>query len=94
MIIVAGHIVVDPPERGSYLASCVPIVEKARATPGCLDFSITADTTEEGRIAIFERWESREALETFRGTGPGDDQSAAIMEAAVAEYEIGAVRQL
>ena len=30
MIIVAGHIVVDPAQREAYLADCVSVVEQAR----------------------------------------------------------------
>ena len=37
MVIVAGHITVDPEERESYLADCMSVVEKARRADGCLD---------------------------------------------------------
>jgi hypothetical protein len=30
MVIVAGHITVDPEQRESYLAGCMSVVEKAR----------------------------------------------------------------
>ena len=43
MVIVAGHITVDPEERQSYLAGCMSVVEQARRADGCLDFAITAD---------------------------------------------------
>jgi quinol monooxygenase YgiN len=61
MIIVAGHITVEPRQRESYLAGCVSIVEQGRETAGCLDFAITADLIDQGRVNIFERWESRAA---------------------------------
>jgi quinol monooxygenase YgiN len=94
MIIVAGHLTVDPQRRASYLAGCAQVVEQARRTPGCLDFSISADLMDAGRIAIFERWESQAAVEEFRGSGPSDDQNAAILGASVAEYDISNVRSL
>lgn len=94
MVIVAGHIVVDPQQRESYLAGCVAVVEQARRARGCLDFSITADLLDAGRIAIFERWESQAAVEAFRGNGPGDDQNAVIIAASVAEYDVADVRSL
>ncbi|WP_033437875.1 putative quinol monooxygenase [Saccharothrix sp. NRRL B-16314] len=94
MVIVAGHIVVDPQEREAYLADCVNVVEQARRAPGCLDYAITADLVDAGRIVIFERWESQADVEAFRGSGPGDEQGAAIIEASVAEYDISAVRTL
>jgi quinol monooxygenase YgiN len=94
MVIVAGHLVVDPQDRETYLAGCVDVMRQARRTPGCLDFAISADLLEPGRINIFERWESRAAVEAFRGSGPSDDQSAAITTAAVAEYDVGEQRIL
>ncbi|WP_157254293.1 putative quinol monooxygenase [Nonomuraea typhae] len=94
MVIVAGHIVVDPQQRESYLVGCVNVIEQARRTPGCLDFTITADLVDAGRINIFERWESRAAVEAFRGDGPDDEQSAEMLAASVAEYDIAGVRSL
>jgi quinol monooxygenase YgiN len=94
MVIVAGHIIVDPQQREAYLADCVSVVEQARRAPGCLDFSITADLVDTGRIAIFERWESQAAVEVFRGSGPSDEQSAAILAASVVEYDVADVRSL
>jgi quinol monooxygenase YgiN len=94
MIIVAGQLLVDPGERDAYLAGCVPVIEQARGTAGCLDFSLTADLVDPARINIFERWETAEAVAAFRGSGPSDDQAAAIRSASVAEYDIADVRSL
>lgn len=94
MIIVAGHIVVEPAERARYLAGCAGVVAQARSTPGCLDFAITADTLDPGRIHVFERWESRFAVEEFRGSGPDADQAAVIVSASVAEYDVSGERSL
>jgi quinol monooxygenase YgiN len=94
MIIVAGHLIVDPEQRESYLADCVSVVEQARRAPGCLDFAITGDLVDPGRIDVFERWESRAAVEAFRGSGPSDEQSAAMLSASVAEYDIADGRSL
>lgn len=94
MVIVAGHLVVDPTERDDYLSGCVDVVHQARRAPGCLDFSLSADIIDPGRINIFERWESQGAVETFRGSGTSDEQGAAIVAAAVAEYDVTAERNL
>ena len=94
MVIVAGHIVVEPQQRAAYLADCVGVVEHARRAPGCLEFSISADLVDAARIVIVERWESRAAVEAFRGAGPGDEQRATILAASVAEYDVTAVRSL
>ena len=94
MVIVAGHLTVEPGQRGDYLAGCVAVVEQARTTGGCLDFAISADLLDPGRINIFERWESQAAVEAFRGSGPSDDQGAAIQSAEMAEYDISETRSL
>ena len=94
MVIVAGHIVVNPEQRDDYLAGCVEVVRQARRAPGCLDFSLSADLLEPGRVNIYERWESQAAVETFRGSGPSDEQGAAIVAASVSEYDIGDERTL
>jgi quinol monooxygenase YgiN len=94
MVIVAGHINVEPQQREAYLAGCVSVVEQARRAVGCLDFAITADLIDPGRINIFERWASQAAVETFRGSGPSDDQGAAMLSGSVAEYDVADVRPL
>jgi len=94
MVIVAGHITVEPQQRESYLAGCVSVVEQARAALGCLDFAISADLIDPGRINIFERWESQAAVEAFRGSGPSDEQGAAMLSVSVAEYDVAGVRPL
>lgn len=94
MVIVAGHLEVHPDERDAYLAGCVGIVEQARAAPGCLDFSLSADLLDPGRINVLERWESVEAVQTFRGSGTDDDQSALILNSSVVEYDVVSARTL
>jgi quinol monooxygenase YgiN len=94
VVIVAGHIVVDPQERDDDLAGCVEAVRQARRAPGCLDFALSADLLEPARINIFERWESVTAVEAFRGSGPSDDQGAAILTASVAQYDVADERSL
>ena len=94
MVIVAGHIVVDPSQREAYLADCVAVVEAARRAPGCLDFAIAADLVEPGRINVLERWETQADAEAFRGSGPSEEQGAAMLSASVAEYDVADVRSL
>lgn len=93
-VIVAGHLIVDPQRRDDYLAGCVEVVRRARATAGCLDFALSADLVDAGRINILERWESQAAVEEFRGGGVGGEQGAAILAASVAEYDVGTTRIL
>jgi quinol monooxygenase YgiN len=94
MVIVAGHITVEPEQRESYLAGCTSVAEKARRTDGCLDFAITADLLDPGRVNLFERWESQAAVKTFRSSAPRNKQRAAMLSTLVAEYDIADVRPL
>jgi quinol monooxygenase YgiN len=94
MVIVAGHITVDPEQRESYLAGSVRVFEKARGAAGCLDFAITADLIDPGRVNLFERWESQAAVKAFRRSAPRNKQGAAMLSASVAEYDIADERPL
>jgi len=94
VVIVAGHVVVDPEVRDDYLSGCVEVVRQARRTPGCADFALSADLLEPGRVNIFERWESQAAVEAFRGSGPSDEQGNMIVSASVAEYDVSDERSL
>jgi quinol monooxygenase YgiN len=88
MIIVAGPIHVAPEERAAYLDGCRVVIDAARAANGCLDFHLAADPIDPGRINVFERWETVEAVEAFRGAGPSGEQQAQVLDAAVVQYEI------
>lgn len=88
MIIVAGHLRVATEQLTDYLDGCREVVELARAAPGCLDFALSPDPLEPGRINIFERWTSDTDVEAFRGAGPEGPDSDAIISADVAQYEV------
>ena len=91
VLILAGHLAVSPTERDAYVAECVAVVRAARTAPGCLDYSITADSVDPSVVRIFERWGSEEQLLAFRGFGPSDDQQAAIVAADVKRYGVSSV---
>jgi quinol monooxygenase YgiN len=88
MIIVAGWLQVAEEQRDAYLESCRAVVEAARAAPGCVDYSLSPDLLDRGRINVFEQWESTDAVERFRGSGPSDDQQATIVAAHVVQHEV------
>jgi hypothetical protein len=50
--------------------------------------AFSADLVDPGRVNIFGRWESQEALESFRGSAPSNEQGAAMLSVSVAEYDI------
>ena len=45
-------------------------------------------------LTVVERWESQADVETFRGSGPSDEQSTVMLSAAVSEYDIADARPL
>ena len=90
-IIVAGTLHVDPAQRATYLEARVPILEHARQAPGCLDFSLSADLLDAGRINVYERWRSREDLLAYRaGDGPELDDNVALRAAEVELHHVSA----
>ncbi len=88
MIIVAGALIVDPHGRDAYLEGCAGVVAAARQARGCLDFALSPDFLEENRINVYERWESDEDLDRFRGSGPDAGQLAALSSIQVSEYTV------
>jgi quinol monooxygenase YgiN len=88
MIIVAGALTVDPNGRDVYLQGCASVVAAARQAPGCLDFALSPDPLQPGRINVYERWEGEEDLRRFRGSGPDDGQRAALLDVQVNEWAV------
>jgi quinol monooxygenase YgiN len=90
-IIVSGTLHVDPARRDAYLQARVPIIEHARAAPGCLDFSLSADLLDAGRINVYEGWRSHEELLEYRGgDGPDLDDGIPVIAAYVELHHISA----
>lgn len=94
MIVVAGHLQVDPDNRASYLESCQDVIRLARTSRGCLDFALSPDLVDPGRINVFERWQAITDVEAFRGSGPSDEQASQILDADVRQFEVVAATSL
>lgn len=88
MIIVTGHLVADPQNRDRLVELSQPAVSKARATQGCLDFSVSADPADPARVNVAERWQDRASMERFRTDGPEPEQEVLISDFQVEEYEV------
>lgn len=73
MLIVAGHLVLDPADRDAHVADSAGAVRLAREADGCLDFAVSADPVDPRRVNVFERWSGPEALQAFREGGADDD---------------------
>ncbi len=94
MIIVSGVIYVDEADRDAYVQGCREVIASARKAEGCIDFYLTADPIERDRINVFEQWESVEAVEAFRGSGPSAEQTASIRDGRVFQHEVASSTKL
>ncbi|MGO4448893.1 putative quinol monooxygenase [Phyllobacterium sp. TAF24] len=66
MLIIAGHYSVSPKLRQSYVDAFADLVHRARAYPGCIDLSISADPIDPTRVNMIEIWTSDEVLAAWR----------------------------
>jgi quinol monooxygenase YgiN len=92
-IIVSGRLHVDPAQRDTYLADRLAIVAHARAAPGCIDFSLSPDILDPGRINVHEHWRAEADLRAYRaGDGPELDDRIPLTGAAVELHEVSETR--
>lgn len=61
-IIISGTVDLPPENLQAALAAGKPLIEGALTEDGCLDYDWCIEPTHPGRIRVFERWESEEAL--------------------------------
>ena len=68
MIIIAGTIDFEPPQRELALTASKELVAATREQDGCLDYAWMPDAVTPGRVYVFERWDSEENLKAhFEG---------------------------
>lgn len=61
-LIIAGSLTLPADQVDELLAAAVPMMAASQAEDGCLDYAFTADPSAPGRIRVFERWTSLDAL--------------------------------
>jgi quinol monooxygenase YgiN len=92
MLIVAGHLVLDPTDRDAHVVASATAVRLARQAPGCLDFAVSADPVDPTRVNVFERWARPEDLDAFRASGDPDDDTvdfSRIRSFQIEQYNVG-----
>jgi quinol monooxygenase YgiN len=62
MIVIAGHVALDPAKREQAEAAARAMMSETRKEQGCISYTFSADLEQAGRFRIFEEWESDEAL--------------------------------
>ena len=62
-IFITGTIAIEPERRDALLTAIRPLVRATRDDePGCLEYAFTADTVEDDRIVVLERWRNEATL--------------------------------
>lgn len=87
-VIVAGTAHVDPDQRDEHVAAMQEMVRRARAFPGCIDLSITADPIDASRVTMFEQFASEDALAEWREVVNPPDSDIEMRDRAVWKHQI------
>ena len=100
MVIVSGVFTVDPEQRDAFVDGRREGMRTSRAEPGCLEYTFSADPLDPGRVLLFERWESQDALHahlalaTQRPAPRAGDTPAAPLSASITVYDVTGERKL
>ena len=63
MVIVAGSFEIKPDEREEFLAGRLDSMRASQGEPGCLEYTMSADPIDPGRVVLFERWADQASLD-------------------------------
>jgi quinol monooxygenase YgiN len=91
VLIVAGTFEVDPEQRDAFLRSREEGMRRSRAEPGCISYVFSADPIEPGRVYLYERWESKDALAAHIAglqAAPAAPAGVAVLSSEILQYEI------
>ncbi len=96
MLVIAGTIRIDPSKREEAATAAIEMMKETHKEEGNLAYAFSADLEDEGRIHIFEKWESQEALDFhFKAPHMADFQATigtlGVKEMNLEKYEIASV---
>jgi quinol monooxygenase YgiN len=98
MIIVGGTFEVDPHKREEFLVGRHEVMRTSRAEEGCLEYTFSADPLDPGRVLLFERWATQEALDAhlsaLRAAPRSSGGEVAPKAASITLYEVSGERPL
>jgi quinol monooxygenase YgiN len=63
MLVIAGHIRIDPTKREEATAAAVTMMQETHKEDGCIAYVFSESLDDEGLYYIFEKWESEGALD-------------------------------
>lgn len=98
MVIVGGAFEVDPQDREAFLDSRMEMIRASRAEAGCLEYTYAPDPIDPGRVVLFERWTSQDALDVHlaalrSGPRPAGAQ-VAVKASSIIIYDVSGERPL
>jgi hypothetical protein len=89
---------VEPDQRAEFLAGRHDSMRKSRAEPGCLEYTMSADPLDPGRVMLFERWADQASLDAhlsaMRDAPPSPNPAPAPKSATVTVYDVSGERSL
>jgi quinol monooxygenase YgiN len=100
MVIVAGWMQVDPEKREAFLAGRIEGMRTSRAEPGCLEYTMSADPIDPGRVVLFERWARQQDLDAHlaamraRPASPSPGPAVTPKSASIVVYDVSGERPL
>jgi quinol monooxygenase YgiN len=86
VIVIAGHLTMAETDRDRFVDAHCDLVERARASGGCIHLAITADSVDPRRVNNVEVWIDSDALEAWRAR-QRPHFGIAIEDQAMARYE-------
>jgi quinol monooxygenase YgiN len=98
VVIVGGSFEVEPDQREAFLAGRRDAITTARAEAGCLEYAVTADPIEPGRVVLYERWADQASLDAHlaaaRQAPPPPPGGVAPKSATIIVYDVSGERKL
>jgi quinol monooxygenase YgiN len=97
VLIVGGTFEMEPEQREKFLLGRHDAMRQSRAETGCLEYTLSADPIDPGRVVLFERWESQADLDAHlstQRTAPRAPGGVAPTSVSVMIYDIAGERPL
>ncbi len=88
MIIVTANITAKPGERDELISKSQNVIESTRQEQGNISYELLASTEDENVLLMFEKWESKEALDAHMQTEHFKAFGTAIKDIIAKELDI------
>lgn len=98
MVIVGGSFEIKADERDEFLAGRLEGMRASRSEPGCLEYTMSADPIDPGRVVLFERWADQASLDAhlaaMGSAPPPTGRAVAPTSATITIYDVAGERPL